>query len=851
MDMTRFLLPAILSALMATTSVHASSSWTDVPDLSLPLTAARLAGEADNIVASRYLRADMVQLRNELAYAPLQGDGGAHASIALPMPNGEMHEFLLEESPVMSYGLASEYPDFKTYRVRSKSTSTTGRLDMLPTGFHAYLMTQHGTVFIDPDPDSPGNYHSYYKHDQLAAQARVFACGVSVEPLSVLAARDAGISPTPSARIDNELLTYRIAVGATYEYTRAVVDSPDSKTQMQVKTETLAEIVTAINRVNEIYNRDVAIHLELIGSNMQLISTVQGELTDDDPFTLISQAQDYIEAQIDAADYDIGHIFSTGGGGLAGLGVVCSTSKADGVTGIPDPKGDAYYIDYVAHEIGHQFGANHTFNGTTGSCGGSNRNASTAYEPGSGSTIMAYAGICGDEDIQSTALSTTAGGISEDTFHAGTIAEIYDFSRIGGGSVCSVVSAPGNSAPNADAGSDYTIPGLTPFELTGSATDVDVADTLSYQWDEMDTGTATDATSFGSDLGDNALFRSFAPSDSETRVLPRLDILLSGGNDKAERLPSLDRTMNFRLTVRDQNGGVDEDDMQVEVDQGSGPFRVLSLAQSVTLDVDQDHVIEWNAACTEQAPVNCADVDILLSEDGGLTFPHSLAAATANDGSETVSLPVVTTTQARVRIQCSNNIFFDINDADIALAQGSGVVLASTGSGGSYDCGTGGTAGDVGDGTTGPGAIDVSNAIAVDLSSPIQGSINDLASTLDIYQFSAEENSFYVFTLQDYGDSDLDLHLTDDTGNIITQSTGSDITETIRVNLVGGETYYLVVSAPDTGGLTQSYTIETTITERAARAASSDDDSGLGLNPVSLLLLAIAGLLRSRRVSDR
>jgi hypothetical protein len=412
-------------------------------------------------------------------------------------------------------------------------------------------------------------------------------------------------------------------------------------------------------------------------------------------------------------------------------------------------------------------------------------------------------------------------------------------------------SASGNSAPNADAGSDYTIPGLTPFELTGSATDIDVADTLSYQWDEMDTGAATDASSFGSDLGSNPLFRSFAPSDSETRILPRAEILLSGGNDKAERLPSLDRTMNFRLTVRDQNGGVDEDDMQVEVDQGSGPFRVLSLAQSATLDVDQDHVIEWNAACTEQAPVNCASVDISLSEDGGLTFPHSLAAATANDGSETVSLPVVTTAEARIKIQCSNNIFFDVNDADITLAQGSGETLVSTGSGGSYDCGTGGTAGDAGDGSTGSGTIDVSNAIAVDLSGPIQGSINDLTNTLDIYQFTADDNSFYLFILQDYADSDLDLHLTDDTGRIITQSTGSDITETIRVNLVGGETYYLVVSAPDTGGLTQSYTIETTITERAALVASSDDDSGLGLSPVSLLLLVTAGLLRSRRVIAR
>ena len=173
------------------------------------------------------------------------------------------------------------------------------------------------------------------------------------------------------------------------------------------------------------------------------------------------------------------------------------------------------------------------------------------------------------------------------------------------------------------------MPGQTAFALTGSATDID-PDSLTYQWDEMDVGAATDAATYGTDLGSNPLFRSFSPSSIPVRTLPRIGTIVSGVDDKAERLPSTDRILNFRFTVRDQNRGVHDDSMRVIVDKDSGPFRVLSAATAVTLDSLQPQVLEWDAACTSFAPVNCANVDILLSTDSGASFPTTLLAATAN-----------------------------------------------------------------------------------------------------------------------------------------------------------------------------------------------------------------------------
>jgi len=657
----------VLLFLVFNVAVANSNIWSDEPEQVFLL---KRTGE--NISKYRYLRADLSRLKNVMSAAPMENDQAPASYIELPLPDGVMHNFVIEESPILSAELSAKYPEFKTYRVYSKENKAIyGRLDLLPTGFHAYLMTDDGVVFIDPDSNSEGHYRSFYKNENLGDSPRQFSCGVdaATQPLMTID-KVFDTQQKYVARNNNQLLTYRLAVAATHEYSLAVAGGNIANTQ--------AAIMTAIDRVNVIFQRDLGVRLELV-VNADLISTTTADFSNNDPLLLIDQAKPFIDNIIGVGAYDIGHVFSTGGGGLASFASVCSdTFKAEGVTGIPNPVGDVYYIDLVAHEIGHQFGADHTFNGTTASCGGGNRFAGTAYEPGSGSTIMAYAGICGAENVQLSAVSPTTGGASEDTFHAGSIDQIVTFTRSGNGNTCNQLTTNGNTAPVANAGQDYTIPGQTPFELRGSATDIN-SDTLTYQWDEMDTGIETNSVTYGTDRATNPLFRSFAPSSEPVRTMPRMQTIVSGVDDKAEKLPETDRTLNFRLTVRDQNLGVHDDDMQVVVDKDSGPFKILSPATAVTLDVLQSQVIEWAVACTDLAPVNCANVDILLSTDSGASFPTTLLAATPNDGRETVAFPTLNSTTALLKIACTDNIFFDVNDDLIILQQGSGSVLTSTG----------------------------------------------------------------------------------------------------------------------------------------------------------------------------
>ena len=832
------LLPATVSLLLFCNAAAAGSKlWTDRAE-----SPHQYSGAERQQVKPRYLIADPAQLKAVMRAAPLERSAAAVSTIELPLPDGEVRRFFIEESPVMAPALAAKYPEFKTYRLRAAdSPVVTGRADLLPTGFHAYITTEKGVVIINPERGYSDRYQSFYKQDSVTGKPRTFSCGVKPQQRAgSLSGELISRQPALNARIENELLTYRLAVAATYEYSQAVTSGKVGN----VVINTLAEIVTAINRVNEIYERDLGIFLQLVADNDLLISTVPGELANDDPETLLFDNQAYIESIIDKNDYDVGHVFSTGGGGLAGYGVVCDSDlfdpagqyKADGVTGTDDPVGDAFYIDYVAHELGHQFGASHTFNGTTDSCGGDNRNAATAYEPGSGSSIMGYAGICGAEDVQSSADSTTAGGISDDAFHAGSIAEIVDYTRNGTGNTCDLLTSTGNSAPVVDAGNDFTIPGLTPFELRGSATDSNIADLLTYQWDEMDVGRSTTAATYGKDLGTNPLFRSFAPTASAVRTLPRMQTILAGVDDKAERLPEFARTLHFRLSVRDQESGLDSDDMQVVVDAGSGPFKVLTAATPLTLDVMQSQVIEWNAACTEQAPVNCATVDILLSIDGGLNF-LTLLAATANDGEALVDFPNVSSTSAVIKIACSDNIFFAVSDSLITLEQGTGDVLQSTGAGGSYDCGTA------------PAVIplfDLSDALTIDLSSNIANSVNDLVDVTDVFTFTGN-GGIYSFLLADFSSSNLDLYLVDITGKVLLSSTGTSTSELIRSTLADGTVYYLVVEAKDTAGATQNYSI--TITRDDEPAASSG--GGGSLSTWLLVLLLLVPFASRRRDSVR
>jgi len=382
---------------------------------------------------------------------------------------------------------------------------------------------------------------------------------------------------------------------------------------------------------------------------------------------MLSQNQSNLDSVIGSANYDIGHVFSTGGGGIAYLGCVCRAGvKARGVTGLPYPIGARFYVDYVAHEMGHQYGANHSFNGNSGGCSG-NRNWSTAYEPGSGSTIMAYAGLCSGQNIQ---------GFSDDYFVWISIQEIISYTTSGSGNSCPVVTGTGVVEPDVNAGQGgFWIPLDTPFELTCEAATTGAP---TYSWEESDRGPAGHPNF---PTGTAPIFRSFDYVETETRVFPKLSDLLRNQQTMGEILPSYSRDMSFRITVRDfQAGGVGVTNDYIAFDVADiGPFLVTYPNTDLTWLGGSNETVQWDVASTDGAPVNCANVDIHLSVDGGYTWPHLLAANTPNDGSESVTVPDVGTYIARIKVKAADSVFFDVSDEDFEIEESTvGVEDAST-----------------------------------------------------------------------------------------------------------------------------------------------------------------------------
>ena len=614
---------------------------------------------------ARVVALDRDALSGLLGRAPSEWDaarGSAEVELVLPDPSGGERHYRLVDSPVMAPELAARYPEIRTFRLIGVGDGALGgRGDWTPQGFHAVLRTENGMFYVDPLRRGDNVLHQvYWRQDLRPAQGEdAFRCAVADDPETAAEATglelagvetEAAAGPTRGAGLD--LRTYRLAVAATGEYTTFHGGTVPLG---------LAAIVTAINRVNEIYERDVAIRMLLVPNNDLVVYTNGGTdpYTNNSGGTMLGENTTNLNNVIGSANYDIGHVFSTGGGGVATLRGPCGGNKARGVTGLSQPTGDPFYIDYVAHEMGHQWGGNHSFNGSAGACSGGNRNASTAYEPGSGTTIQAYAGICGSQNTQNA---------SDAYFHRISLDEIQSFSRTGAGNNCAVPVVVGNEFPTAEAGASYTIPISTPFVLTGSGSDGDGSGTLDYNWEQWDLGAAGHPNS---PVGNAPIFRSFNSTTSPSRTFPRLSDLLANTQTIGELLPTYARTLNFRLTVRDNDlpaGANTFDGTTVTVDAGSGPFLVTDPNTAITWTGNGPHAVAWNVAGTTAAPVSCAAVDIRLSTDGGLTFPHLLGAGEPNDGNAMVLVSVADTTTARIQVMCAGNIFFDISNANFSIS---------------------------------------------------------------------------------------------------------------------------------------------------------------------------------------
>ena len=624
-------------------------------------------------VKSRILALDEISLKTFLWSLPSEKsiikNRDAAPVIELPMPDGRMASFRVWESSIQEPLLEAKFPDIKTFTGQGVSDPyATIRFDYTPRGFHAQVLTPNGTYYIDPYAiNNTKNYNSYFRTD-LPARAG-FICGFQNELTDAAAGRIANIA-APCRGTD--LRTYRLAVACTGEYAQAPGVSAGNNPAILH-----AAIVTTVNRVVGVYEKELALRLVLVANN----NVVEYLVAATDPFngnnnanTLINESQTVITANIGTPNFDIGHTFSTGGGGLAGLGVVCTNAqKARGITGSPSPTGDAYDIDYVAHEMGHQWGGNHSMAG----CG--NSPANTKYEVGSGTTIQAYAGICGGEDIQPN---------SDPTFHPISFDEISNY-LAGTGGGCGVSTPTGNTLPVvAPLPANVSIPVSTPFTLTGSATDAD-GDPLSYCWEQWDfSGTATWNAGATAPAGNTVpLFKSRLPKTNGSRTFPDPAVILAGfpanppatlGGLKGETLSPVARPMKFRLTVRDNRaagggvvssggGGCQSSTVFTVTVVGTTPFTVTAPNGGESFPGGSTQTITWNVSGTAIAPIGVINVKISLSTDGGLTFPTVITASTPNDGTEALAIPSTATTSARVKVEAIGNVFFDISNNNFII----------------------------------------------------------------------------------------------------------------------------------------------------------------------------------------
>jgi hypothetical protein len=609
----------------------------------------------------RTLALDSVGLRAKLARAPMEFTAAARAGrieISLPKPDGTLARFLTEESPVMEPGLAAKFPLIKTYRAQGvDDPAATARFGISPRGFHAIVLSPSGAYYIDPYRRGDATNHiSYFKTDYPRTTAHDFECLVQTPGAKGSEGLNVESASTMSATRPNgdTLRTYRLALAATFEYS----DFHSDASPLPDVADVMAQgIIPAVNRVTGIYEREIAVHLTLVANNdLVIFNTPADPYVNDQGTTMLATNQATLDAVIGPLNYDIGHVASTGGGGVALLGVVCSATKAAGVTGLPQPTGDPYYVDYVAHEMGHQFGGNHTFNGSVSNCAGSQHNPSTAYEVGSGSTIQAYAGICPPQNLQSN---------SDPYFHGASYDEILSHIT-GPADACAVKTSTGNSAPSVEAGVDYNIPARTPFTLTASGSDSD-GDTLSFGWEEFDLGPTNDGRE---DNGSSPILRSFNPTVSPSRTFPKQSDLLGNVTTYGELLPTTTRSMTFRVTARDNRaggGGVEYDSMHVNVNSAAGPFAVTYPNGEESFHSGTTETLRWAVANTNQAPISTTHVDIHLSTDGGQTWPIVLAAGVPNDGAEQITVPALPTVHARIRVSAVGNIYFDLSNKDFYI----------------------------------------------------------------------------------------------------------------------------------------------------------------------------------------
>ena len=621
-------------------------------------------------------------LRSYLAKAPMEFTQAAKPlALQMPLPNGKIETFMMVESPILAPAIAAKHPEIKTYSGKSSSDPThTIRISFTAQGFNAIILgVENDAAYYDKVSTNPKDqvYRVYFARDAerpkpTKATGQTNKCGTIDNPLNLNLSTPKANSGARLAAGPNDvgtsLRTFRLAFAATGEFTQQAVYGGDANAAF-------AGLVGYVNRVNAIYRRELSVALQLV-SDVSLVysNTATDPYTNSNQDSLLVENQRNLDNVIGNANYDIGHILGfegSSGGGLASGSSVCDNDfKAQGVSGVGDGSFAPIFDDQlVAHEMGHQFGMSHSYNSIVPVC--TTRKPETSVEPGAGATIMSYGFTCNDEN-------------NDDNYEQPAYAPFLNFHTVSYDQAinyiktisCFTSTGTGNVVPVINSiSTNRTIPKSTPFSLSGVAGDANAGDVLSYSWEGTNIGTETPTASTLLDPTKAPFFRSYEPISTGVRTFPRLMGILDGSNTaRGDKLPSVGVVTTHRLTVRDNAGGVTYGAVTVTVAGNAGPFlETTNLDGSYPGSSEQ--TITWSVNNTTAPPVNCANVNILLSTDGGLTFPTVLAANTPNDGSQTVALPAILTSTARIKVAASNNIFFDISNTDFSITAPVGVPI--------------------------------------------------------------------------------------------------------------------------------------------------------------------------------
>ena len=627
--------------------------------------------KTQNIRKISIIQLDETALRKYLQASPLEfHNGGVTLPLEIPLPNGTSETFGMVESPVLSPEQAALHPEIKTYTGNGlKNKKYVVRLSLTSSGFNAIILNvEDDAVYFEPYSKADRSlYFSYFSRDAfIPKELRHLGdgCGAGYLRRANGSVDISGKTLQPENAVLNNtgttLRTYRIAIASAAEFTNVHAGANDA----EKKTATYNDILSYVNRMSALYRNEICVTFSLVSGENVIYTVVGTPYTHSNSGTMLDQCQTDLDANVMTANYDVGHVIgqSSGSGeGLATAEGCMGGGKAKGVTKIGGaPYAQVFFDQTLFHEVGHQFGMSHSYNSSIPVC--TTRNQPTSVEPGAGATIMSYGFTCDGDDYFS---STINGPIL--VFHTINYSEMVTYMTT---NVCGSTSATLNTLPVVTQPANYNIPKSTPFELTGSATDGN-GDALTYSWEGTNTGEATapDVSTLAN-TAKPPFFRTYEPTAITTRTFPLLSAIIGGTNyEKGDKLPSVAIATTHRLTVRDNRAGGGSTvfkDVTVTVDGASGPFlETTNLAGTYMGNSNQ--AITWSVNNTTSAPISCANVKISISTDGGTTFSTILLASTPNDGTESVTLPNIATTTARIKVEAVGNVFFDISNANFTI----------------------------------------------------------------------------------------------------------------------------------------------------------------------------------------